>query len=135
MFFLIQIREGPYYVRRFVVYLDMNNNDLKKLNRKQLLELLLKQAVHVEELENKVTELEKKLKDKQLNQQEFGSIAEAALKVNGVFEAAEAAAVQYVENIKRMNEQLAEREAEAARKTEKAEKALAIIKERYYKEK
>ena len=113
----------------------MNNNDLKKLNRKQLLELLLKQAVHVEELENKVTELEKKLKDKQLTQQEFGSIAEAALKVNGVFEAAEAAAVQYVENIKRMSEQLTEREAEAARKIEKAEKALAIIKERYYKEK
>lgn len=113
----------------------MDNNELKKLNRKQLLELLFKQAVHVEELENKIAELEKKLNDKQLTQQEFGSIAEAALKVNGVFEAAEAAATQYVENIKRISEQLAEREAEATRKIEKAEKALAIIKERYYKEK
>ena len=92
----------------------MDNNDLKKLNRKQLLELLLKQAVHVEELENKIAELEQKLNDKQLTQQEFGSIAEAALKVNGVFEAAEAASEQYLENICN----LSERQEEICRRIE-----------------
>lgn len=123
----------------------MDNNDLKKLNRKQLLELLLKQAVHVEELEKKVDELERKLNDKQLTQQKLGSIAEASLKVNGVFEAAEAAAAQYVASIKAMNERVVEREAEAVKKIqeanekiieakkkiEKTDKILAAIKERY----
>lgn len=39
----------------------MTGNDLKKLNRKQLLELLLKQTLRVEELEAKLTEAEKQL--------------------------------------------------------------------------
>lgn len=39
----------------------MTGNDLKKLNRKQLLELLLKQTLRVEELEAKLVEAEKQL--------------------------------------------------------------------------
>lgn len=82
----------------------MNGKDLKKLNRKQLLELLLKQTVRVEELEKQLQEMETKLDDRTLTQQEIGSIAEASLKLNGVFEAAEAAAAQYIENIKNLKD-------------------------------
>jgi len=81
----------------------MDSNELKKLNRKQLLELLLKQTVRVEELENRLQEMEHKLEDKTLVQQEIGSIAEASLKLNGVFEAAEAAAAQYVDSVRNLS--------------------------------
>jgi hypothetical protein len=82
----------------------MTEKELKKLNRKQLLELLLKQTEYSESLEKKLEDLERKLEDKLLIETEAGSIAEASLKLNGVFEAAQAAADQYLENIKRIYE-------------------------------
>ena len=82
----------------------MTENELKKLSRKQLLELLLKQAERVEELEAEVESLQARLDDKTVGVNEAGSIAEAALKLNGVFAAAQAAADQYLENIKRLHD-------------------------------
>ena len=82
----------------------MTENELKKLSRKQLLELLLKQTERVEELEAEIADLQVKLDDKTVGVSESGSIAEAALKLNGVFEAAQAAADQYLENIKRLHD-------------------------------
>ena len=76
------------------------HNDLKKLSRHQLLELLLRETKRVEELEAELAEAEKKLRDRRIAELEAGSIAEAALKLNGVFEAAQAAADQYLENIR-----------------------------------
>lgn len=82
----------------------MTDKELKKLSRKQLLELLLKQTERADQLEQELMLLQKKLDDKTLGVNESGSIAEAALKLNGVFEAAQAAADQYLENIKRMHD-------------------------------
>ncbi len=82
----------------------MTEKELRKLNRKQLLELLLRQTERTEHLQKKLNEAEEKIKDKLLIETEAGSIAEASLKLNGVFEAAEAAASQYLENIKRLSE-------------------------------
>lgn len=82
----------------------MTEKELRKLNRKQLLELLLRQTERTEHLQKKLNEAEDKIKDKLLIETEAGSIAEASLKLNGVFEAAEAAASQYLENIKRLSE-------------------------------
>jgi len=100
----------------------MTEKDLRKLNRKQLLELLLKQTGRAENLQQQLNEAEEKLKDKALIETEAGSIAEASLKLNGVFEAAEAAASQYLENVKRLSENSAvlvkNAEAEAVRKAE-----------------
>ena len=76
----------------------MTEKELKKLNRKQLLELLLVQTERINRLQ------------KQLAERDAGSIAEAALKLNGVFEAAQAAADQYIENIKSISERLEEKE-------------------------
>ncbi len=44
----------------------MTGNELKKLNRKQLLELLLKQSLRVEELEKKLEEVQKQLDEQNL---------------------------------------------------------------------
>lgn len=82
----------------------MKKNELQKLNRKQLLELLLKQTQRADELESQLEETEKKLQERLLKESQAGSIAEAALKLNCVFEAAQAAADQYLENIKRLHD-------------------------------
>ena len=82
----------------------MDTKELKKLNRKQLLELLLEQTRRVEELEELLRVAQDKMNDRVLAETEAGSIAEAALRLNGVFEAAQAAADQYVANVKRMTD-------------------------------
>ena len=54
--------------------------------------------------------MEKKLNDRTIKIKKAGSLAEAALSLNGVYEAAEAAAKQYVYNIKLMLKQELEKE-------------------------
>ncbi len=81
-------------------YRAAKHADLSKLSRKQLLELLLRQTKRADELELRLVELEKKLESRRIAELEAGSIAEAALRLNGVFEAAQAAADQYLENIR-----------------------------------
>jgi len=80
----------------------MTERDLKKLSRLELLELLLQERRENDKLKEQVQELQEKLDDRAIRIGECGSIAEAALKLNGVFEAAEAAAQQYIENVKRL---------------------------------
>lgn len=78
----------------------MTEKELRKLNRKQLLELLLKQTKRADDLEQQLEEYKEKLNDKNLAISECGSLAEACLKLNGIFEAAQNAADQYMQNIK-----------------------------------
>lgn len=89
----------------------MTDKELKKLNRAELLEMLLLQTKRVEELEEqweereamlqeKINELEKELQVRRIKIEKAGSIAEAALSLNGIFEAAQKAADHYLENAK-----------------------------------
>jgi len=80
----------------------MTSRELKKLSRTQLLELLLKLSRENEQLRARQEELEYQLQDRAIQIENVGSIAEAALKLNGVFEAAQAAAAQYLENVHRL---------------------------------
>lgn len=82
----------------------MTDKELKKLSRMELLEILVELGNENAELTNRVDILNKQLNSKHIMLEEAGSIAEASLRINGVFEAAQAAASQYVENIKRLNE-------------------------------
>ncbi len=75
-------------------------NPLKKLKRQELLELLLEQTKRAEALEEELKKKNEELKNKKIALEESGSIAEAALRLNSVFEAAEKAAEQYLQNIK-----------------------------------
>jgi hypothetical protein len=81
----------------------MTENELKTMSRKQLLELLLLQTQRADRLEAELKEANRRIRDKKLIENEAGSIAEASLKLNGIFEAAQAAASQYVENVRRLN--------------------------------
>lgn len=78
----------------------MTDKELKKLSRIELLEMLLIQTREVERLQS---ELEQALELNHKREMEFsqaGNIAEAALQVSGIFEAAQKAADQYLENVK-----------------------------------
>ena len=87
----------------------MTEKELKKLNRKQLLELLLIQTSRADKLEAELNKAKERLKRRELVEMEAGTMAEAALRINRVFEAADAAAAQYLQNIMRINKQMEEK--------------------------
>ena len=80
----------------------MTNKELKRLSRAELLELLLEQVEENEALRAEIADLKGQLEDRVIKIENAGSIAEAALRLNGVFEAAEAAAKQYVDSLKEL---------------------------------
>lgn len=79
----------------------MDAKELKRLNRKQLLELLLIQIERADDLEHRLEEAEKKLKSREIREMKAGTLAEAALQLSGIFEAAQEAADLYLENVQR----------------------------------
>lgn len=83
----------------------MTDKELRKLSRAELLELLLAQRKENEQLRVQLEEANEKLNSRVIEIENAGSIAEAALRLNGVFEAAERAAAQYLENIRRIEEE------------------------------
>lgn len=83
----------------------MTEKELKKLNRQELLEMLIYQIKKNERLQKRLDNAEQQLRDRNIAIEESGSLAEAALKLNNVFEAAQSAADQYLENIKLKYEQ------------------------------
>ena len=64
---------------------------LKKASREQLVGLLSAERKKNADLNERIASLEKELEDKKIRIENSGSIAEASLSLNGVFEAAEAA--------------------------------------------
>jgi hypothetical protein len=84
----------------------MTDKELKRIGRAELLELLLAQSEENEALQIRIEELEQELRNREIIIANAGTIADAAFQLNGVFDAAGAAAVQYLENIKRLNRQL-----------------------------
>lgn len=91
--------------------LDVQSKELRRLKRKDLLEILLEQSKENEDQrvliavqKQKILHLEERLLDKRIDIAESGTMAEAALKLNGVFEAAQAAAQQYLDNLKNTDE-------------------------------
>ena len=93
--------------------------DLRRLGRLELLDLLTSLSEENERLraENERLRAEEgrlraQLDERRIEVAESGTLAEAALKVNGFFDAAQAAADQYLENARAT---LAEAQAEADR--------------------
>lgn len=82
----------------------MTDKELRKLSRAELLEMLLNQSKEVETLRKQLQEAQAKLDSRQIMLDEAGNIAEAALLVNGVFETAQQAAKDYLENIAQLKE-------------------------------
>ncbi len=84
----------------------MTQREVRKLKRADLLELLIEQRKQIEELQAELIAVNTRLSDRTIQIEKAGSIAEAALQLNGIFEAAQNACEQYVQNIQAKNEQL-----------------------------
>ena len=98
----------------------MTEKEMKKLSRTDLLRMLIDQGEEMKVLKEELEKAKAEISEREIKMTEAGSIAEAALKINGVFEAAQAASQQYLENVKHLSER---------------QDALARIKERETREK
>ena len=92
----------------------MTEKDMKKLSRADLLQMLIDQSTEMKELQEKLEAAEKAreaaeearrtaeeaLKNREITLNNAGSIAEAALQLNGVFAAAQASCQQYIDNVR-----------------------------------
>ena len=102
----------------------MTDKELRKLSRPELLELLITQVKENEQLRAEIAALNEQLQNRMIQIEKTGSIAEASLALNDVFSAAEAAAKQYLENVKwRADNQ----DAICAQKIAEAEKEAEAI--------
>lgn len=87
----------------------MTDRELKKLSRVELLEMLLLQTREVERLQAELEQARDQLNSRELEMSQAGNIAEAALQVSGIFEAAQKAAEQYLENVRTLEDGTLER--------------------------
>lgn len=80
----------------------MNEKELRRLSRAELVELLLDLSRENTTLRAQLDEAQAALQDRTLRLEEAGTMAEAAMKLTGVFEAADAACRLYMENYRRL---------------------------------
>lgn len=114
----------------------MTDKEFKRLSRSQLIEIIYQFQIKVEELNQENQKLNEALEDKRLRITRAGNIAEAALGVNQVMEAAQNAAQQYLEEIQALYSEIdnecqnirmkANAEAEAVIRRAKADAAEII---------
>ena len=82
----------------------MTEKELKRLTRADLLEMLIAQSEELRQVKERLKTAEAALANRVIEIDNAGSIAEASLRLNGVFEAAQAACEQYTENIRLLSE-------------------------------
>lgn len=103
----------------------MAEKELKHLGRKELIEIIYELQKRETQSQDTIERLNRKLANREIREKESGSIAEAALALNGVFEAAQAAADQYLISVKAAEKELdAKRQAMLA---EAREQANAVV--------
>lgn len=80
----------------------MTEGELKKLNRAELLAMLISVTQRCDELEEELQKAYELAESRDINISQSGTLAEAALRINKVLEAADQAGAQYLENLQRM---------------------------------
>jgi len=79
--------------------------NLRKLNRRELLEIMLAQSREIDALREEIKQLSEELEDKTLKTKNAGSIAEDSLQVTQVFEEAQKSADLYIANVRRRTDE------------------------------
>ena len=92
----------------------MTDRQLRKASRTDLLKLLLEQKRENMALQEEIQQLQEQLRQREIAVDQSGTLAEAALKLSGIFDAAETACQYYRENIR----SLSGRQEEICRKME-----------------
>ena len=104
----------------------MTDKELKRLSRTDLLNMMLNLSKENEALRRRLAEAEEKLNSREIAIEESGSLAEAALRLNGIFEAAQAACDQYTQNLKERSENIEQYCADMEQQTRaKCDKMMA----------
>ena len=78
----------------------MTDKELRGLSRRELLELLIAREKENQQLRQELDDARAELNKRQIDIAKTGTMAEAALLLNGIFDAADRAARQYLENIR-----------------------------------
>ena len=81
----------------------MTERQLRRASRADLLKLLLEQRKEGEILRQQISQMEEQLQGRQIAIDQSGTLAEAALKLSGIFDAAETACQYYTENIRALS--------------------------------
>lgn len=81
----------------------MTDRQLRKASRIDLLKLLLEQKKENETLRQQLAQIQEQLRQRQIAIDQSGTLAEAALKLSGIFDAAESACQYYTENIRNLS--------------------------------
>lgn len=111
----------------------MTDKEFKRLSRSQLIEIIYQLQLKQEELAADNAKLSKALADKRIRVNNMGNIAEAALEIHNVMQAAQNAAAHYLEEIQLRAENeyeqiMKDAQTESAAIIENAkEKAAAIV--------
>ena len=87
----------------------MTDKEFKRLSRAQLIDIIYQLQLKQDELTAENEKLTKALADKRLRINKAGNIAEAALEVQNVMQAAQDAAAIYLEEIRLMREETKEK--------------------------
>ena len=106
----------------------MTDKEFKNLSKAQLIDIIYQLQVQVDKLTEQKQKLDEALADKHIRINSAGSIADAALEINGCFRSAQNAAELYLAEIRKLRDSaqadrmriLFEAENEAARMVSKA---------------
>ncbi len=91
----------------------MTEKELKRLSRAELLEMLIATAKKLDRVEKELDSAKKELARRDVAVSNAGSLAEAALRLNRVFEDADAAARQYIDILRMRAESVGEADGKA----------------------
>ena len=78
----------------------MTDKEFKRLNRSQLIEIIYQLQQRQEKMTAENERLSKELEDKRIRVDKVGNIADAALEINNVMQAAQSAAAQYLDEVR-----------------------------------
>lgn len=98
----------------------MTDRELRHLSRADLIDIIYELQKQSDEKDAQMQKMRAALEERTLRISNAGSIAEAALSINDVFEAAQAAADQYLASIKAAAADMERTLAEAEKKQENA---------------
>lgn len=92
----------------------MTDKEFKRLRRSDLIEILYEYQKREKALNEEIASLKSELEARELKIRNAGSIAEAVVKLNELFETAQKTADEYVEQVKRNAERETKEAASAA---------------------
>ena len=117
----------------------MFNKELKRLSRRELVDIIYQLKKNEQQLEEEIISLKKELQDKRIRISKAGSIAEASMNITDIFSAAQKTADIYLKEIAQMKEEtekecekkLAEADAEVKKIMADGEKQFTALKTCY----